>query len=273
MQKFLFLTAMLVGFFPINAHAQENSLLDYEFWETATIEDVTKALDQGADVNTRNQSGHTPLNVALNVLNRNENPDLDVVALLLDEGADIETRDNDGWTPLHSALVWSENPDFVELLLDKGADASEIELHLAARFGTPETIARLLDVGRDVNGGKDGWTPLHVAAAFNEAKVVALLLDRGADIEARSDYGWTPLHSAVEWSKTLEVVALLLDRGADIDIRKQGGYAPLHNAVSDSNLDLVTLLLDRGAHINLMLGPSIETRLYIMQQGRARHQS
>ena len=73
----MFLTAMLVGFFPIGVHAQESPLLDSGFWQEATLEDAVIALNQGANINVR----------------------------------------NDGDALLHLAAGWSKAPEVVDLLL------------------------------------------------------------------------------------------------------------------------------------------------------------
>ena len=51
-RKFIFVCIVLARSIPVLVHAQENPLLDIEFWETATVEDVTKILDNGAFSNS-----------------------------------------------------------------------------------------------------------------------------------------------------------------------------------------------------------------------------
>ena len=75
-------------------------------------------LDRGADIEARNESGWTPLRVAVLI------EKLEVISLLLDRGANVETRDNElGWTPLHQAAKLNEKPEVISLLLDRGANA------------------------------------------------------------------------------------------------------------------------------------------------------
>ena len=150
-----------------------------EFFQTATLEQVTACLAAGAALAARTEDGHTPLHFAAR---NNENPA--VVEALLAAGADVNARSLDGHTPLHVA-AGNENPAVVEALLEAGAN-------LEAR-------------------DEDGNTPLHLAANFGEGSrhagaAIEVLLDAGANEEARNAAGQTP------WDLTQENEAL---KGSD----------------------------------------------------------
>ena len=205
----------------LETYNQESALLEVDFWQRATVGDVVKILNQGAGINVRDKKlGVTPLHVAVAW---SEMPE--VVNLLLDRGADIEARAKNGGTPLHGSARYGKTPEVAELLLNRGADIE----------------------ARD----RRGQTPLHWAAGNSETpEVVAVLLDRGAGMEARAKDGSTPLYLAVLHNKTPEVLALLLDGGAYIGSLAENGVTPLHGAAGYSETtDVVALLLDRGADI------------------------
>ncbi len=66
-------------------------------------------------------------------------------------------------------------------------------LHWAVRYGEVEN-ARELAVARNLEARDElGRTPLHIAAMFGVDDMVALLIDRGADVNARDQWGTTPL--------------------------------------------------------------------------------
>jgi ankyrin repeat protein len=125
----------------------------------------------------------------------------------------------------------------------------------AAALGRDPAIDRL--VGADpalANAcSPDGYFPLALAAFFGHPSTVARLLARGADVHAaaRNDMKVQALHAAVA-SRNADTVALLLERGADVNARQQVGYTPLMGAAGGGRGDLVQLLLDHGADPSLV---------------------
>jgi len=109
------------------------------------IEQVKLLISQGADVNSRNMLGWSPLHTAL------QNSRQAVIEPLIAEGADVNAKDNSGQTPLHIAVVTGQK-DAVELLIAKGADVnvmsgSDNALTLAKRRQQTEIVDLLLKHG------------------------------------------------------------------------------------------------------------------------------
>ena len=65
-----------------------------------SLEEVKEALDKGADINTKDNDGDTPLTIA-SLLGHT-----DIAKQLIDKGANIETKNNEGNTPLALASYW-----------------------------------------------------------------------------------------------------------------------------------------------------------------------
>lgn len=65
-------------------------------------------------------------------------------------------------------------------------------------------------------------------------------------VDARNDFGDTPLHTVCSWGD-LDSVKVLLEAGASINAQGEHGAAPIFNGVMSNNVDLVKLLLARGA--------------------------
>ena len=72
-------------------------------------------INEGANIETTNNNGCTPLLVAV------KNNYIELVNLLLEKGANIEATNNYGYTPL-AVAVENNNSELVDLLIEKGAD-------------------------------------------------------------------------------------------------------------------------------------------------------
>ena len=91
------------------------------------------------------------------------------------------------------------------------------------------------------------YTPLHIAAALNEIEAVAALISHGADVNAREEYGRTPLMWASREGHA-KVVEALLDAGADKELKATGGVRKGKTALEiarDNNKGDVVAVLER----------------------------
>ena len=122
---------------------------------TGSIQKITDAIKNGADVNITDKDGHTPLMAG--AFTRNNSPQ--VVTVLIEAGADVNASDKSGLTPLMMAVM-KPVPDVqvVKILVKAGADLNARKhnggmkpLMLAAGMGKPEIAATLLDLGADPN--------------------------------------------------------------------------------------------------------------------------
>ena len=152
-----------------------------------------------------------------------------VCQVLIDAGADIETKDEDGRSPLLRASV-SGKIAVVKMLVEAGADVCVTDkqgdtcLALASCFGHTETVRYLVGLKDvDVNHACDeGYTALHCAGQKNHPVVCQVLIDAGADIEAKEEKGRSPLHNA-GLSGALYVVKVLVEAGADVCVTDNKG--------------------------------------------------
>ena len=168
-----------------------------------------------------------------------------------------------GWTPLHRASS-KDSEDVVRLLLDHGAD---IEARTPEQF-TPLMCAcenlhfaivdLLLVRSANIHAyDQSGWRPLHRALVNRSPEplnpILPLLLDHDADINARCNFGKTPLHYAVERNDA-GTVSFLLCKEADIEARDAANCTPLHTAIECRLEPMVKLLLDQSADAMAMNG-------------------
>jgi ankyrin repeat protein len=130
-----------------------------------------------------------------------------MVKLLLKLGADPNSRDGGGHTPLYAlgnecGVAGCGN--IVRILVEGGArvDAADgvkhcTPLHMAARRGNTEIAGALLDCGAGMEARDSlGHTPLRRAVNCNKTGVAELLLARGADRRSRCGKGITPMFAA-----------------------------------------------------------------------------
>ena len=111
------------------------------------IDTVRLILDAGADVNTQNEFGYTPLMIA-SILGQTE-----IANLLIQRGADIDARDNGGDT----AVMYASN------------------------FGHTDTVILLIQRGADINIENDSrLSPIASAFMNNHTEVVEVLRQAGA---------------------------------------------------------------------------------------------
>jgi len=215
-----------------------------------------KAIDAGADLNTKHKSGLTPLHKAA------MQGDAALVKLLVDAGADKDVLTKSGNTALslftRHDISYNKydvrNMNHVTTAIALGSKLDETDkkgstaLHHAVHNGDAASVKLLVDAGADLNAqDKNGYTALHYAVVNKNSEMVDLLLKAGADTKKQDNNGLSPLHAAVINGDAASV-DLLLKAGADTNT--QGGkynLSPLHEALIKGNKDVVQLLLKAGA--------------------------
>jgi cytohesin len=199
------------------------------------MEIVRWLLDQGADVNAKNQHGRSALGVALT-----ENH-VELIKLLAENGADLETRDRSGSTAL-GKMAWEGNRDLVTFLLAQGADPNAMDGGRGTDFRGNTLTLKFVPLG---------GPPLSSALRKGFLDIAKQLVEAGADVNLYTD-GWTMLHQETLWGRA-ESVKFLLEHGANptLPLKGAGAYAdgcqPLIFAAIDGNAEIVNLLLEHGA--------------------------
>lgn len=261
---------------------------------------VELLLAAGANVNTKSNSGETPLDVAAYGVSAA------IGDLLVAKGAEVSS--------LHAA-AYVGDLEKVKAFIAKGADANEergmiqgTALHAAAAGARTEVVRYLISQGADVSAkNRRGQTPLDLAreakqndvievllgmldveglsdslfsaVQSGEKELVGQILEHHANINVQDDFGLTPLHHAVAEGQE-EVAVVLLEHKAAVDIQDNAGRTPMHYAVGagrglmlpeDWSIDIARVLLDYGADINAQDAIGWTPLYYLAISGDKRH--
>jgi ankyrin repeat protein len=186
-------------------------------------------LEAGADASLRDRQGNGIFHFCPHSIPES------LLKSLLAAGAELNTPNNSGITPLQSALH-GYNMAIAEKLIKLGADPNTAgsttpPLHLAVQMRSPSLVDALIKAGAKIDALdiQTGATALHYATALNGTdSIVAYLLQKKADIAAKDKSGNTPLHNAVRYTynTSLPVVQLLLNKGADALAKNSDGITP-----------------------------------------------
>ncbi|XP_014208933.1 rabankyrin-5 isoform X2 [Copidosoma floridanum] len=214
----------------------------------------------GADLEQRNEAGHTALHQAI------LKEDSASAVFLLEHGADMNARTTEGETALQLS-VHCRLGDVVEALCRRGADTSAgCPLWDALESEQEDVASSLVAHGADPDcwsPGPDGCrqTLLHRAIDENREDIAQFLIRSGCDLnsprragsdgaggeEARDDC--TPLHLCCQWGLE-QVVQTLIEHGANVNAKDSEGKTPLHVAIQNHHAQIISLLL---CHPNINL--------------------
>lgn len=178
--------------------------------------------------------------------------DPDGAALALRRGADLETRNADGRTPLVVATR-AGHPEVAALLLYVGADpnARDGVQDSAFLYAGAEGLDRILTLtlahGADVTStNRFGGTALIPAAEGGYATTAQILVEAGVPVDHVNDLGWTALHEAIIYGDGtgghLETIRILLAAGADPTLPDGDGTSPRDLAAERGQGRVVQLL-------------------------------
>lgn len=119
-----------------------------------------------------------------------------------------------------------------------------------------------IELGADIKYKDDTEAMLLIITSRNNnIDILKLLLKNGANVNAKDNFGRTPLHGIAFWCNEKEfknkygsiimTAGFLLENGADINAKDNCGKTPLHEVVTiDFILCLTEFLIKNGADIN-----------------------
>ena len=159
-------------------------------------------IENGADLCNRNVDGETPLHTHFS-------PVMEKVLLAHACLPDYTVRDDRGKTLLHH-LAWSSRTS--RATFDRVSERSGCRIHTVVD-GNQRSV---LD---------------HAAQRGNIVIVDYILAQGDPNVNTKDKIGRTPLHYAIESSRSLAVIELLVANGADVNAADDAGCSALHLAV------------------------------------------
>jgi len=181
--------------------------------EADLYQQVVRHITAGADPSRVTDYAESALRVASN------NGRFDVVQLLLDSGADKTQLE---WSGIHSAVAFGSFSDLRNAIADHREDLeardfwSRTPYLLAVLTGSIDKASALLASGADRTVvGRCGKTVFQYAIQHDDVDMLDWLLKNKHDLDLVDEFGTTPLLAASEQGKTA-CVRFLIEKGVDI---------------------------------------------------------
>lgn len=231
-----------------------------------------------------------------------------IIKLLVQAGAEVDSRNELGQTPLFLAAL-ANSKEAVEYLLEKKADPNAVctvasnsraSLHVTTKA---EIAEALLKAGADVNAVTDqGLSALLIAIMDNNKELVAVLLRHHANTEPSSKHQRSPLLEVLQNNRDIDLLRMLLEAKADPNwesyelyngqevcfipiqvvvgkkradfaelllshkadktVLNKEGETLLHMAVRNRDIPMVKLLLEQGADVNAVTKAGLTPYMY-----------
>ena len=173
---------------------------------------------------------------------------------LIKEGADVNTYNTEGVTPLILAAVFNK-PESVKTLLKYSPKLDEVTMNfetallIAVKYNLDSIAEPLIRAGADIDfADNHGASPLHYAALYGYIGLTDMLLYYDASIDSKSDEGFTPLHTAI-LAGYPDIASLLIDNGANMEARDNDGDTPFLLAAQYGDTITMELLNSLGVDI------------------------
>ncbi|XP_054610200.1 rabankyrin-5 isoform X2 [Dunckerocampus dactyliophorus] len=211
------------------------------------LEEVVQCLlEFGANVNTQDAEGRTPIHAAIS----NQH---NVIIQLLISHPDIRLniRDRQGMTPFACAMTHKNNKAAEAILKREPGAAEQVDnkgrnfLHVAVQNSDIESVLFLISVQANVNSRVQDaakLTPLHLAVQAGSEIIVRNLLLAGALVNELTKHRQTALHLAAQ-QDLATICSVLLENGIDFAAEDENGNNALHLAVMQGRLNNVRSLL------------------------------
>ncbi|KAL7302846.1 hypothetical protein TKK_0004078 [Trichogramma kaykai] len=261
----------------VNVHDRKGNTPLHLAVESGNVMTSEILLERGADANSVNEEGSTPLHIICRKIQADHLLEkFFTTNARLGNLVQINARDKGQNTPLHLAILHSKKKAS-EMLLSRGADPNLADkdgctalhlylskIHQLETFRTNNSIKIFFEICDSVKKtvkidarDNEDRTPLYAALEYKNSKAVELLLKRGANPDLANKNGSTPLHLICQRNKTTEYLVEFMrilhtiGKSVNIHARDKTGRTPLSVALLNGNTKMAEWLLKTGADPNL----------------------
>lgn len=230
------------------------------------IELIALLIAKGAKVNVRHTyEGYIPIHTASLYGSKKS------VHILLNQGVDLEAKNNRSHTPLFSVIFQytvhcNNRMEIIEYLISKGAsleakDAENNTMLFLAAYNNQMQIVKLIVKKQRKNGktklkefisvkNNQGFDALDCAIKNDNEKMIKFLISKGINVKDKDFYNNTRLHKA-SYNGSTEVVKILLNLKVNVNVVAKCGSTALHLAIKQGHIKIVQMLLKAGANVNI----------------------
>lgn len=188
-----------------------------------------------------------------------EEDNLDLAIYYLDQGADINAKNQlIGTTALIHVTKRGKSSQEIKFFLEKGANINAQDLYgmsalmYASKKGNLLVVQTLLENDASVNlVDKKYRTALIFAIQGNHTSIASLLIYNNSFIHLRDHKGRTALFYAAQ-SGSNEILQILIANNANIDMWDNLQRTPLMEAVICGHMETIKLLLQNDANTELV---------------------
>ena len=233
---------------------------------------INELIKAGADINSKNNDGKTPLHAAVECGMKPE-----IVSKFIHKGAEVNATDKYGKTPLFSAVLYSST--ITELLISNGADINKetrlqnnAPLHYASESSYTCTKILLKHGAKVSTVNKQKQTPYDIAIKNNNSSIAVILKWNPYNKKQKYDDpnilidNVAPLNSIIKEEDT-GMMRLLIGLGADVNFSNSRNSPPLVTAIQYANdLNNIKYLVAKGANLYYLDNDSINLLYYAVIQ-------
>jgi ankyrin repeat protein len=200
------------------------------------------------NINKQTKGGNTLLHLAIN------NHLTDDAKMLIDNGAEVNIKNKSGITPLQMA-VQNNNIDIIEYLVPKKIkpDFKIIRYGIEHEQISPEIIKYLINNFDNINIKDERDNTLLYYSIFNNDFIISkFLLDKGADPLIKNNDKFLLMDAIEEgYNISFNTIKILINYIPDINIIHEHKNTPLMSAISHKKeMDIIKYLISKGADLN-----------------------